>query len=87
MMKYYLCEFAFWILKKCKVNYFVYPGEVHQVIVDGLVQQVESKFKEQSGEFKRSQVLRAAMNAFPEAKERELAFAIEISIQKTVNHV
>jgi hypothetical protein len=82
MIKYCVTEFAFWLLKICKVNYFIFPREERQIIVEGLVVQVQSKFKDQSGEFKRSQVLRAAMNAFPKAEERELGLAIEIAVQK-----
>ena len=85
MIKYYLCEFAFWILRKCEVNYFVYPSESRQIIIEGLVSQVQGKFKDQSGEFKRSQVLRAAMNAFPKVEEREIGLAIELAVQKIKN--
>jgi len=42
-----------------------------------MVDQVEQKFKNESGEFKRAQVLRAVMNIIPTATEREIAFAIE----------
>ena len=87
MIKYCLSEFAFWILRMCKVNYFVYPKENIQVIVDALVGQVQGKFNGQSGEFKRAQVLRAAMNSLPKATERDLALAIELAVQKKVGNV
>ena len=47
----------------------------------GMVEQVESKFGEQSGEFKRHQVLRAMINTFPAASERDIAFAIELAVR------
>lgn len=48
-----------------------------QLTVNEMVDQVEQKFKNESGEFKRAQVLRAVMNIIPTATEREIAFAIE----------
>jgi len=85
MFKDIIVSFALWLLNRCKVNYFLYPTEEKQTIIEGLVQQVQAKFADQSGEFKRSQVLRAAINTFPKAEERELGLAIELAVQKRKN--
>lgn len=82
-MKYILIQkFALWLLDKCKVNYFIYPREENQLLIEQLVTQVEAKWGKESGEFKRSQVLRAALNAAPNMSESEIAFAIELAIQR-----
>lgn len=53
-----------------------------QLVVNGMVDQVEEKFKKEAGEFKRAQVLRAVMNILPDALERDIALAIEKRIQE-----
>jgi len=75
---------AFKVLQKYNITYWtelpVLTEEVVSVLqltVNGMVDQVEQKFKNESGEFKRAQVLRAVMNIIPTATEREIAFAIE----------
>ncbi len=45
------------------------------------VAHVQRGFTGQSGEFKRSQVLRAMMNRHPEATERDIALAIELAVR------
>lgn len=52
-----------------------------QLTVNQMVEQVEQKFKRESGEFKRSQVLRAVLNILPDALERDISFAIEKRIK------
>lgn len=84
IIKNLLIKLAFWILNKYGVNYFLYPTEEIQRVVNLLVDQVEEKFRASSGEFKRGQVLRASMNSLPNASEREIALAIELSIQRNV---
>ena len=81
-MKNILLKLAYYILDKYKVNYFIYPEEKLQVLVNQLVDQVESKFKGESGEFKRAQVMRAALN-IPGVTERQVALAIEMAINKS----
>lgn len=75
---------AFKVLQKYNITYWtelpVLTEEVVSVLqltVNEMVDQVEQKFKNESGEFKRAQVLRAVMNIIPTATEREIAFAIE----------
>ena len=81
-MKELLLNLAFWILKRYNVNYFIYPSEGLQLEINALVDQVETKWGKESGEFKRSQALRAIMNSHPSLTERETALAIELSIQR-----
>lgn len=84
---------AFRILNKYNVQYWtelpVSTVEeeitVLQNTVDQMVDQVEEKFRNEAGEFKRAQVLRAVMNILPDALERDIALAIEKKIQKRVN--
>lgn len=71
---------AFKVLDKYDVKYFIQPDSAVLKVVAGLVEQVERKFGKETGEYKRHQVLRAAMNALPEASEREIALAIEMAI-------
>ena len=83
MIKNYLLKLAFHILKKYEIRYVLIVEDDFQRIIDELVEQVESKFKNESGEFKRSQVLRAAMNIYGESKiERDIAYAIEMAVRK-----
>lgn len=82
MIKEWLLKLAFKILDKYKVNYFIYPSEENQNAINALVDQVELKFGVEEGEFKRAQVMRAAMNSLPKMSERDIAFAIELSIRK-----
>ena len=67
------------VLDKYKVQYYLLPDGEIQEIVNMFVKQVEEKFKGESGEFKRAQVLRATMNTLPKASERDIAMAIEIA--------
>jgi len=74
---------AFKVLQKYNVTYWTELPIVLQDVtelqltVNKMVDQVEQKFKNESGEFKRAQVLRAVMNIIPAATERGIAFAIE----------
>ena len=45
------------------------------------VAHVQEQFEEQSGEFKRSQCLRALLNRHPGATERDAALAIELAVR------
>ncbi len=82
-MKKYLLKFAFWLLKKYKVNYMILPlQENQQFIVASLVDQVNTTYPNQPSEFKRSHTLRAVMNSFPELSKRDASFSIELEIQK-----
>jgi hypothetical protein len=47
-----------------------------------LVGEVEKSFADMSGEFKRSQVMRALINIFPTKKAQDLALAIELAVRK-----
>lgn len=42
----------------------------------------EERFKDTSGLYKRNQVLRMLMNHFPEARERDLVWAIENAVRR-----
>ncbi len=86
-MKTYLLKLAFWILTKYKVNYMLLPQADQQFIIAGLIDQVNSRYTSQSGEFKRSHTLRAVMNTFPSLSKRDASFAIELEIQKRNNNV
>lgn len=80
----YAVKLACWIFKKCEIDYVLLPDSAVQDSVSELVAQVEEKFKGESGEFKRAQVMRAVMNQLPKASERDIAFAIEVEIRKDV---
>ena len=67
------------VLDKYEVKYYLLPDGEIQTTVNMFVKQVEEKFKGESGEFKRAQVLRATMNTLPKASERDIAMAIEIA--------
>jgi hypothetical protein len=83
MIKNNLLKIAFWILKKYEIRYLLVTEDDFQHIIDELVEQVELKFKGESGEFKRAQVLRAALNIYGESKiERDIAYAIEVAVRK-----
>ena len=82
MIKYILIKICLKILDKFGVNYFLYPNENMQVVVNGVVDQVEAKFKKEAGEFKRSQALRSCMNIDSKWTEREIALAIELAVQR-----
>lgn len=75
-----MIKFLNWIF-----SYFGYelvkriPTEIDQ-LADEFVKQVENKFNGESGEFKRSQVLRMLLNRFPTERESVLAMAIEQSV-------
>jgi hypothetical protein len=45
------------------------------------VEHVQQGFAGQSGEFKRSQCLRALLNRHPEATERDCALSIELAVR------
>lgn len=79
-MEQLLLKLAYYILKRYNVNYMIVPKTELIEMTRMMVDQVEGKFKEQSGEFKRHQVLRAVKNSLPGAKEREIALAIEMVI-------
>lgn len=70
---------AFQVLDKYGILYFTLPNTSTQTVVTMLVKQVEEKFKGESGQFKRDQVLRASMNSLPDVSEREIAMAIEVA--------
>lgn len=81
---------AFKTLNKYKVQYWtelpvapvvIYEPTQLELTVNEMIEQVEQKFKSESGEFKRAQVLRAVMNILPNEKERDISFAIEKRIQ------
>lgn len=80
-MKSQLLKIAFWILKKYDVKYLLLPESEIQTVVNAMVEQVENKFKTESGEFKRAQVMRAVMNQLPYVSERDIAWAIEVKIR------
>jgi len=75
-----MIKFLNWVF-----SYFGYelvkkvPSEIENLAFD-FVKQVEEKFKGESGEFKRSQVLRMLLNRFPSERESTLAMAIEQSV-------
>lgn len=83
-IKVWLIKLAFKILTKYHVRYYLVEESELQHLVDRLVGDVEKKFGSESGEFKRAQVMRAAMNSDPEASERDIALAIEISVRTKV---
>lgn len=72
---------AFRVLDKYKVSYIIPPSSDVNQLVQKFVQQVEEKFGNESGEFKRAQVMRAVMNSDPSLKERDIAFAIEVAVR------
>lgn len=62
--------------------YYIEDNESQfQKDVVNMVNQVEEKFKDESGEFKRSQVLRAVMNMYPQVLEKDIAFSIELAVR------
>ena len=79
-MEKLLLKLAYKILEYYGVKYFLVPNSVVNATVRMLIDQVESKFGKESGEFKRHQVFRAAKNALPGVKDREIALAIEMEI-------
>lgn len=79
-----LLQFACWIFKRAGIDYALIPDSALQTTVSELVTQVEEKFGNESGEYKRSKVLLAVMQVFPEALERDISFAIELEIRKYV---
>ena len=83
-MENFLTKLAFKILNYYKINYFIYPSESRQLLVNSMVDQVEGKFKNESGEFKRAQVMRAIMNSDSTMPERDIALAIELAIRRHV---
>lgn len=84
-MKKLLLKLAFWILNRYEINYFIYPSEEKQARIEQLMLQVESKYINEEGAYKRHQVLRAALNALPDMSESDIAFAIELIIQRNKN--
>lgn len=49
-----------------------------------VVRMVERSFPEASGEFRRRDALRVLLNRFPAARERDLALAIEMAVQRAL---
>lgn len=78
--------FKFWGLKLAPIQI---PAEVVEPVsteLDALAKEFvaqlnEDRFKGTSGEYKRSQVMRMLMNRLPEARERDIAWAIENAIR------
>lgn len=80
MMKKLLIKLAMWLARLAGED-LVRMTHVRTEIMESakrLCAQVDSQ--PTSGEHKRAQVLRALMNAHPDARERELAAAIERAI-------
>lgn len=57
-------------------------SSILQTTVNRVVREVEAKFPNESGEFKRAQALRSVMQIHPEAPERDIAYAIEIAVRE-----
>lgn len=54
----------------------------HEDHASKLVLEAEKKWPEASGEYKRHQVYSQLLKAFPMASKRDLAYAIELAIQR-----
>lgn len=76
-----------WIFKFWGLMLVPIPEQVDTTELDKLAkvfvdQLNEERFKDTSGLYKRTQVLRMLMNHFPEARERDLVWAIENAVRR-----
>lgn len=79
MIKKLLVKIASWLLKLAGETPVALPVR-HEVLATAKEITAQAKSMVGSGEYKRSRVLGALMNRHPDAKESELALAIEIAL-------
>ena len=72
-----MIKFLNWLFRYWNYQVISIPRKDISDLAKEFCEQVQEKFPDTSGEFKRSQVLRMLLNRFPQDKESQLALAIE----------